>query len=383
MPQLDRPLSGKREQFATRAAFLAAGLTASAWAPLAPYAKARVGVDAAGFGVLLLFLGLGSIVAMPITGALTSRFGCRAVIAVALLLIAATVPFLAIVDTPVALAIVLAVYGASIGVLGVGMNIQAIIVEQDSGRSMVSGFHALYSLGGMVGAGGVSVLLGAGLSPLGATIAVSAILLVVLTASFPGLLTYGSREQARTPLFVLPKGVLIAIGALCFAVFLSEGAVLDWSALFLISSHGMESSTAGLGYTMFAVTMTLGRFAGDWIVQTFGRAKVILFGGMISALGFCVAVLALNQIVALAGFALVGLGASNIVPVLVSAAGRQKIMPPGLAVASVSTMGYAGILLGPAGVGFVAQHSSLGFAMAMLGVIMAVVAAAGPMFVRK
>lgn len=383
MSQLEHPLAGKREQIATRAVFLVAGLAMAAWAPLVPFAKARVGVEAGGFGILLLFLGLGSIAAMPITGVLASRFGCRAVIVVASLVLAATVPFLALADTPVALAIALAVFGASVGTVDVAMNIQAVMVEKDSGKSMMSGFHGLFSLGGIVGAGGVSLLLGAGLPPLGATLAVSAMLLALLVFSFNGLLPYGNREEGSTPLFVVPKGIVIAIGLLCFAVFLGEGAILDWSALFLISSHGMEEAMAGLGYTMFAVAMTFGRLAGDWIVRTLGGTKVVVFGGILASAGFFVAVFAPNQILALLGFALVGLGASNIVPVFFSAAGRQTVMPPSLAVAAVTTFGYAGILLGPATIGFLAQHSSLSVAMILLGVIMAIVAATGPMVSRK
>lgn len=371
-------LSGRREQFATRAVFLIAGLGMAAWAPLVPFAKARLAVGDAAFGLLLLCLGLGSIVAMPVTGVLASKFGCRAVIVASSTLLAIGVPFLALANTPIDLALALAFCGASVGTLDVAINVQAVIVEKDSGRNMMSGFHGLFSLGGIVGAGGISLILGAGLSPFGATLIAGASMLILLVASYSGLLPYGNRDRNATPLFVLPRGVVILIGVLCFIVFLGEGSILDWSALFLISAHGLDQSYAGFGYSVFSIAMTFGRLIGDWIVKTLGGAKVVFFGGLLSATGFLLAVVAPNASVALGGFALVGLGASNIVPVLFTAAGRQKAMPSSLAIAAVTTVGYAGILLGPALIGFVAQHFSLSTALVMLAGLLLVVALMGP-----
>lgn len=383
LPSAAHPLTGRREQYATRAVFLVAGLAMASWAPLVPFAKERVGVEPGGFGLLLLCLGLGSITAMPLTGILANRFGCRAVIVVAALVIAAVVPFLAIAETPVTLALALAIFGASVGTVDVAMNVQAVMVEKDSGRSMMSGFHGLFSLGGIVGAGGVSFLLGLGLPPLGATLIISGTLILLLVLSFSGLLPYGNREQGQSPLFVMPKGIVVVIGFLCFALFLAEGAILDWSALFLISAHGASEASAGLGYAMFAVTMTVGRLTGDRVVKALGGPRVVAAGGLMSAAGFLLAVIAPSQAVALVGFALVGLGAANIVPVFFTAAGRQTFMPASLAVAAITTMGYAGILLGPAVIGFVAQFASLAAAMAILAVMMLAVAIVGNSVARK
>ena len=377
------PATGKREQFTIRAIFLVAGLAMAAWAPLVPFAKARLGVDDGALGLLLLCLGLGSIIAMPITGVLTSRFGCRAVIVGASLVLAGTLPFLALAASVTNMAIALAVFGASVGTVDVAMNIQAVIVEKDSGRSMMSGFHGLFSLGGIAGAGGVSLLLGAGLSPLMATMVVSGALVALLVISFSGLVPYGNRETGDTPLFVMPKGVIIFIGLLCFIVFLAEGAILDWSALFLISSHSTSPALAGLGYSAFAIAMTVGRFCGDRIVNAAGGARVIVIGGALAAAGFLLCVLAPYPLLAFAGFGLVGLGASNIVPVLFTAAGRQDRMPPSLAISAVTTLGYAGILLGPAAIGFIANHSNLGTAMMILAAGLAFVACAGPLALRS
>lgn len=376
-------ITGRREQYATRGVFLCAGMAMAVWAPLVPLAQARVGVDAAGLGALLLCLGLGSMIAMPVTGLVVNRFGCRAVIAVALIVLAAILPALSLADTPVTLAVALAIFGASIGTVDVAMNVQAVMVEDDSGRSMMSGFHGLFSLGGILGAGGVSLALGAGLSPTFASLAVSAILIVLLLSSYTGVLPYGTREAGHAPLFAWPKGSIVILGLMCFVIFLSEGAVLDWSALFLTSAHGAREAVAGLGYTMFAVTMTAGRFAGDRIVRTLGGPRVVFMGGMLSGAGFLLAVYAPSQTLALAGFALVGLGASNIVPVFFTVAGRQTVMPTSLAIAAMTTLGYAGILLGPALIGLVASAASLAVALVMLALLVFGVAILGPSAVRK
>lgn len=378
-----REIAGRREQIATRAVFLVAGTAMAAWAPLVPFAKTRVGVDEGAFGLLLLCLGLGSIIAMPITGILTSRFGCRRIIVIASIAVAIVLPFLALANTPIELAIVLVLFGATVGTVDVAMNIQAVMVEKDSGRSMMSGFHGLFSLGGIVGAGGISLLLGLGFPPLGATLLASALLAGLLFFAYSGLLPYGNHDAGGAPLFVLPKGIVLFIGLLCFLAFLSEGAVLDWSALFMISAHGIEPTQAGLGYTTFAVAMTVGRLSGDWIVKHLGGTRIVVIGGALAAAGFLLSVYALNQTLALAGFALVGLGASNIVPVLFTAAGRQKRMPASLAVAAITTIGYAGILLGPAAIGFVAQHSSLSTALVALAAGMVFVAVTGPFVSRR
>lgn len=376
------PLTGPREQVATRLVFLVAGVAMAAWAPLVPFAKLRLGIEEGALGLLLLCLGFGSILAMPITGVLASRFGCRAIIVVSSIAVALILPFLALADSIVTLGIALALFGASVGTVDVAMNIQAVMVEKDSGRNMMSGFHGLFSLGGIVGAGGVSLLLGLGVTPIMATAAISGLLLVLLVVSYSGLLPYGNREAGKTPLFVLPKGVVIFIGLLCFLVFLGEGAILDWSAVFLIGQHMVDPAHAGFGYTMFAVAMTAGRLGGDWIVKTLGGLWVIIGGGTLAAAGFLLAVFAPNPTLAAMGFLLVGLGASNIGPVFFTAAGNQTRMPPSLAIAAITTFGYAGILVGPALIGFVAQQWSLSFAFVLVAAGFFLVGVLGPRVAR-
>ncbi|MFK3651604.1 MFS transporter [Lysobacter enzymogenes] len=365
---------GALERLSTRIAFFIAGLAMAAWAPLVPYAKARTGVDEATLGLLLLALGAGSMTTMPLTGALAARVGCRKVILLASAAVAATLPLLAHLDTVAGMALALFAFGAAIGAIDVAINIQAVVVEKASGRALMSGFHGFFSVGGIAGAALASALLWLQATPLIAALSVAVLLALLMLAGSRGLLRYGDDGHGGSML-VLPHGIVILVGALCFIVFLAEGAMLDWSALLLVSQRGVEASAGGLGYAVFALAMTVGRFNGDRIVQRFGARPVLAFGGVCAATGFALAALLPWVGATLLGFALIGLGCSNIVPILFTAAGNQKAMPAGAAISAVSTLGYAGILIGPAGIGWIAKISSLPAAFALLGVGLVAVAA--------
>lgn len=352
-----RPAPGHAERTTTRAAFFIVGVGYSTWAALVPYVKSRLALDEAQLGLLLLCIGVGSLVSMPFTGPLTGRFGCRRVLLASTPLYLLLLPLLASLQSPWAMAVCLFVFGASIGMMDVALNIQAVFVEQAAGRALMSGFHGLYSVGGFCGAGGMALLLGAGLSPLGAALAVGAAMLGVLALWGWHFLPYGAGSGGR--LFVVPRGVVLLIGVLCFIMYLSEGTVLDWGALFMVTERGTETARAGLAFALFSIAMTLGRLFGDRVVEALGDARVLLYGSLCGAAGFGLVTAFPSAWTAFLGFAVVGLGVSNIVPVLFSATARQSIMPLGMAVSAVTTIGYAGVLAGPALMGFVAHASSL------------------------
>ncbi|MEH6353309.1 MFS transporter [Pseudomonas sp. 3JA] len=368
-------IPGRLEQMSTRIAYLIAGIGIAAWAPLVPYAKVRANLDEGTLGLLLLCLGVGSILAMPISGALATRFGCRRVLSGGTLLICLALPLLATMTSLPWLVAALFLFGAGLGTVDSTVNLQAVIVERASGKTMMSGFHGMFSLGGIIGAAGVSALLGLGLSPLGATLVVNGVLLVALFKAAPHLLPYGSESSG--PAFAIPHGVVLFIGILCFIVFLAEGAVLDWSAVFLTTERAVDTAYAGLGYAAFALTMTVGRLTGDSVVHRLGAKRVIIYGGSIAAAGFLLATLAPMWQAALLGYGLVGAGCSNIVPVLYTAVGKQTLMPEAIAVPAITTIGYAGILAGPALIGFVAHGSSLSFAFGLIALSLVAVAISG------
>ena len=362
-------------RLATRVAFLVAGVAMAAWAPLVPLAKARSGLDEAALGVVLLCFGAGSLVAMPLAGLSSARFGSRLVTLVSVAALYTALPLLAIVDHPVALAVVLLGFGAGLGGIDVAMNLQAIAVERASGRSMMSGFHGMYSVGGIVGASGVSLALSAGLDVTATVVGIALVLAVAITLVSGGLLTDATRD--RHARFALPRGIVLMVGLLTCAAFLVEGAVLDWSAVFLAQVRDVDVAHAGAGYIAFSIAMTIGRFGGDRVVQRFGGRAALAAGALTAALGIGIAALVTSPVAAIAGFALVGFGCSNIVPVLFTTAGNQAMMPESLAVPTMTTMGYAGLLAGPALLGFIAHATSLATAFVLLAAMMVVVAAVG------
>jgi len=368
---------GSAQAHSTRVAFFIAGFGMAAWAPLVPFAKERLGIQEAALGTLLLCLGAGSIVTMPLAGILTSRLGCRRVLILSVLLICLTLPMLAQVSSVFWLGLVLFFFGGGMGALDCTMNIQAIILERARGQTMMSGFHGLYSVGGVVGAGGVSGLLSLGMTPWNATLTVAAAIAVLLALSAPYYLPYGGRSSG--PAFALAKGVVLFIGVLCFILFLTEGAVLDWSAVFLTDVRGMSPAHAGLGYAAFAATMTVGRLTGDRFVRRVGSKTTVIGGSLLAATGLALATLIPSWPVALLGYALVGVGCSNIVPVMFSLAGKQNEMPESIAVPAITTMGYAGVLLGPAFIGFVAHATNLAIALLILAALLLGVAASARM----
>jgi hypothetical protein len=230
-------------------------------------------------------------------------------------------------------------------------------------------------VGGIAGAATVTLALGMGASPLVATVGIVVIIVAVMVLAGPHLLAYGSQSDA--PGFALPRGIVLFIGALCCVAFLAEGAMLDWSAVFLTSVLGMTTAYAGLGYATFSATMTIGRLTGDRVVARFGGPAVVTLGGLFAALGFALATLAMSWPPVMLGFGLIGAGCANIVPVLYTSVGRQSVMPEHAAVSAVTTLGYAGILVGPALIGFVAQGASLSAAFLLLMLLQLGVAVSG------
>lgn len=368
-------------RLATRLSFLVAGFGIACWAPLVPFAKARLGIDDGVLGMLLLCLGLGSVIAMLATGVLSAKYGAKPIILVSGFGIALTLPFLAIANTPLALGLALALFGASLGTLDVAMNIHAIEVEKDAPKPLMSGFHAQYSIGGFAGAMIVTLLFSAKVGPLATTLACSVLMLVAMAVIWPRLLSTVQAEDG--PLFVMPRGIVVLLAALAAITFLVEGAILDWSALLLTSEGRVEASQGGLGYMLFAIAMTVGRLCGDVVTARLGDRPTLFWGGIVAIAGFAVLLLAPGTILAMSGFLLIGLGASNIVPVLFRRAGSQTVMPSGLAVAAITTTGYAGVLVGPAGVGFVAKHTGLPISFWLLAALLCLVPVCAGIVTRK
>ncbi|WP_081407752.1 MFS transporter [Acinetobacter sp. Leaf130] len=368
------------QRLATRLSFFSLGFATAAWAPLIPFAQQRLNLNHADFGLLLLCMGIGSMIAMPATGALVKRWGCRPLIALALMLLMVLLPSLTMWNSIVMMAVALFVFGSAAGCLGVAINLQAVVVEKHSLRALMSSFHGMCSLGGLTGAMLVTALLAVGLSPLMSTLSVVMILLVIGAVAIPPCLTSFEQDEkphqeADTPKKLYrPKGIILLIGMMCFIAFLSEGAAMDWGGIYLTSKYELNPAFAGLAYTFFALSMTTGRFTGHILLKQWGEKNVVTYSAIGAAIGMAVIVTAPVWQVVVLGYALLGLGCSNIVPVMFSRVGRQNDMPKAAALSLVSTIAYTGSLSGPALIGLIGEWTGLSTVLTGVAVLLFIIA---------
>jgi len=372
---------------ATQAIFLVCGLGISSWAPMVPYAKDRLGLNNADLGFLLLLLGAGAIAAMPLTGMLAHRFGSRVVIKYSALMVALVLPMLLLISSPIWMGLVLLIFGASIGTVDVAMNAHGVQVQNELSRPIMSSLHGLFSVGGLFGALGLGFLMKAGLNPVTAAVCI-AVLLMVIVLWNARFLFNNATEQAIIKKFTTTadqpsgtrvswlKGSVVFLGLMCFCVFLSEGAMLDWSAIFLRDNKGLSEEFAGLGYAAFSVAMAVMRLLGDKIVARLDGKTVVVGGAFIAACGLSLAIFTPWLVTSLAGFILLGIGAANIVPVFFSEGGRLKEVPATIAIPVISTIGYAGQLAGPALLGLIAYQFSLNVALGFIAGLLLLVSVA-------
>ena len=379
---IDPEIQLSAQRLSTRFSFFGLGFATAAWAPLIPFAQQRLHFNHADFGLLLLCSGLGAMLAMPATGKIVQRVGCRVPIGFALLLLAVLLPSLSLWTSPLMMAITLFLFGTAAGSLGVALNIQAVVVEKNSLKSLMSGFHGMASLGGLAGVLTITALLALSISAVMSAFAVSLLLVIIIFLSVP----YSIKAVENTSLEAsskvkksirqrLPQPLIILIGIACFIIFMVEGAAMDWSGIYLTQQYGVNTAFAGLAYTFFAIAMTTGRFTGHYLIRYFGEKKLLTYSAICATLGLALVSIAPYWWLVLVGYTLVGTGCSNIVPIMFSRAGRQTVMPSAVALSCVSTMAYTGILFGPAFIGMVSELIGLSTVfMALSGLLLLIVA---------
>jgi len=380
------PYNIQRTKNATQAIFFICGLGISSWAVMVPFAKERLALNDASLGLLLLLLGAGAIAMMPVTGFLIHKFGSRIIILIASIVTALTLPLLLLMSTSISLGLVLFIFGAAIGTMDVAMNAHGVQVQNLYEKPIMSSLHGLFSTGGLLGSLGLGFLIKLGLSPVVSALSIALSLLLIVGTQY-GYLLKGSyekelnnkseNENTSTETKGLAakwlKGSVIYLGIMCFILFLSEGAMLDWSAVFLTENRGLDVTLAGLGYAAFSVAMAVMRLLGDKIVAKIEGKKVVIYGTLLAASGIFIAVTSPWIISSLVGFILLGIGAANVVPVFFSEAGRLKDVPAAVAIPAISTLGYAGQLAGPALLGFIAHRASLPLALGCTGCLLLLV----------
>ncbi|TIT03243.1 MFS transporter [Mesorhizobium sp.] len=371
-----------RGRWAVAAMFLANGFLTGAWAPQIPVFLTRLDISKFTLGLLILLFGAGAVTAMTWCGHLISRHGSRTVlrwfglIGSFGLLVVALAP-----NVPLA-AIAMFIFGGSIGGMDVAMNANAVAVERRLSRAIMSSSHGFWSLGGFAGGalGGFAIQ---NYGHLAHAAAVTALAFVVIAVAVRYLIAEDKPRQGSSGTgyrkFALPGNPLVyLVGLMALMTMISEGAVLDWAALYLRQELGADLAIAGLAYAAFSGVMAVMRFLGDGVRHRFGAVTTLRVSALVAAAGMLVAGLAPSPWLAIAAFAFCGFGIANMVPILFSAGGNQEGMSSGTGMSVVTTMGYSGILVAPSAIGFIAEHSSFGpIFVALSGLLVVVFLMAG------
>lgn len=370
-----RAPSPRAARIAVGALFFINGFAFATWVSRIPAVQQALGLTPGMLGAALMGLGAGSFVAMPVAGWLIARSGSRRVVVVTTVACAVLLAPLAFASNAVVLAAALALLGAAMGAMDVAMNAQGVELEHRVGRPILSGFHALFSFGGMAGAASGGVLAAAGVPTTLHFGFVAGLLVVAAIAVLPSLLEAPPPPagEAAGRLRVTPALVGLSVLAACF--FISEGAMADWTPVYLSSVLGTGPGVAAAGYAVFSAAMTIGRLSGDWLTVRVGRVRLVRAGALLAAVGLSAALLIGTVPAALVGFVFVGAGFSVAVPLVFSAAGRLDSRSAGPGLAAVTTAGYLGFLAGPPVIGFVAEAFTLPLALAII-VLLALVGAA-------
>ena len=348
---------------AVLAVFFTNGVVIGTWVVRIPALKEKLDLGEGLLGVALLGAAVGALVAMPVVGALVSRFGSRRVVGLSALALSVVLltPGLASSLPMLVLAVVL--LGAANGGLDVAMNAQAVAVERGYGRSIMSSFHAAWSFGGLGGAALGGLLASRGIEPLPHFAAVAIPAAIAFAFAYGALLpSSADASEEGTPAFARPTRALLGLGIISFCVLLGEGAMGDWSAVYLDDTLRTGPGFAAAGYGAFSLSMAFGRLFGDRFTELLGPVTLVRACGVIAAVGLGVALAAAHPIVALVGFACAGAGFSIVFPTALSAAGRTG-GPTGPALAAVTTAAYTGFLVGPPFIGFLAEATGLGYAL--------------------
>lgn len=355
---------------AVAAMFVLNGALFGIWASRIPTVAERHELSSGNLGLLLLLMAAGAIVAFPFSGRWSDKYGAVTVTKLLAVLYALSLLLIAMSPGYWSLAVALFLFGATHGGMDVSMNTWAGEAEKCIARPVMSSFHAMWSLGAGLGAGTGFLAAHAELS-IGVHFAVAACFVALITL-YMAHIEWTSDTRAptqKTPFFVFPKGPLLAVGVFAFCASLGEGGMADWSALFLIETTGASEANAALGYAAYSLAMVAMRLMGDRATQKFGPVTTARGAGTVAALGVLCAVGFGTFAMSLFGFVLMGIGYAVVIPLAFSRAANDPHMAPGAAIASVSTLGYGGILLGPPLIGFMAEASSIRSAFSVLAVL--------------
>jgi fucose permease len=375
-------ISATRGRWAVAAMFLINGFMLGSWAPQIPLVLPRLSITESTLGLLILCFGIGAIVSMPWAGWLMGRFGQQPVLRTVGLLQGLGLLLVLLSPSVATTAVTMVIFGAVVGCTDVAMNAATVTVERRLGKAVMSSMHGFWSLGGFAG-GGLGGLMLAYFGPFTHSVLVAVLAVGLAALAVPHILADTDRHIRETAEkrggFSIPTSpTAYLLGLMALFLFVAEGAVLDWGALYMTKEKAADVTVASLAYAFFAGAMAGMRFIGDSLRDRFGGVPTLRVCAFVAAAAMFAAAIAPSAILVIVAFAICGLAVANTVPVVFSAAGNLPNVSSGAGISVATTMGYAGILFAPSSIGFVAEHS--GFApvfMAMAGLLLAVALMAG------
>ncbi|AHM62753.1 major facilitator family transporter [Flammeovirgaceae bacterium 311] len=365
-------------RLAIGAFFFIQGLCFASWASRIPTIQQELGMSEAALGSVLLALPAGLMLSLPISGWLVAKVGSQRVVIIAAMLYTFSLLSLGLVQSIFQLVVCLFVFGLIGNIMNISVNTQAVGVEALYKKSIMASFHGLWSLAGFTGAAVGTIMIGSGIDLFQHYIYITIFVLLTALLSFRYTLGEDANKKKDAPIFAKPDKALLILGIIAFCSMLCEGAMFDWSGVYFRKVVKADPAWVGAGFTAFMSTMAAGRFVADWFTSRVGLKRVLQLSGLLITLGLGVAVVLPALHTAIIGFLLVGVGVSSVVPLVYSAAGKSKILSPGVALAAVSTIGFLGFLIGPPLIGIVAGFSSLQVSFSIIALMgLLIVALAG------
>ena len=356
-PAVPTSVSKKALRIAVGAMFFMAGLSFSSWASRIATVQQDMGLSDAALGAVLFSLPVGLMCSLPFSGWIITKIGSRKLLISALLVYSVALVTLGLAQNPFQLIICLICFGFSSNAVNISVNTQAVITEGLYQRPILASFHGLWSLAGFAGAGVGTFMIANHVAPYRHFLLMMVVIMigVIIAARY----LKDDKVANAGPVFVMPDSSLIKLGVIAFCSMICEGAMFDWSVIYFKKVVLAPTALVGVGFTAFMLTMAGGRFFADKFAHRYGLKRTLQVSGTLTATGLLIAVAFPYLYTAIAGFLLVGVGVSSVVPMVFSAAGKSKTMQPGVALAAVSTIGFLGFLVGPPIIGFIAGLATL------------------------
>jgi MFS family permease len=364
------PLVQRRiHRFAVSSFFFLAGICFASWASRIPDIQARLQLNSAALGGVLLCLPIGLLTSLPIAGFLVAKYGSRIIVMLAAILYSCTLPMLGFSGSVSQLMITLFVFGFGGNMMNISINTQAVATEALYHKPIMASFHGVWSTAGFTGAAIGTIMVHLHVLPPYHFLCITAIAALILIFFSGKLIRKDNNRDEKQPIFARPDKSIINFGLIAFFSMICEGAMFDWSGIYFAKVVRPDPTLVTVGYTAFMCTMATGRFVGDWVAFRLGMKTMLQLSGLLTTCGLLLSVFFPYFITATIGFLIVGAGVSSIIPMIYSAAGKSKIMSPGVAIAAVSTIGYLGFLFGPPFIGFIAQVTSLRISFGLIAVM--------------